>query len=538
MQIENYPFNKLPFSSLFKAYIEDFDRLAPFFSANPLDQGQVEEKADSLIFKGDKKRSAEILEEVNRRYDPDEEALRNIERLKEDQSLAIITGQQLCLYGGALFTFFKTVTTIHLARRMEKKLNRPVIPVFWLADEDHDYDEVRSVSVFGRDERHTFALGKKEQPLPPVAELTFSEGLNDVRGQLREVLHETDFTGKLWELLDSCFEPGKRFDYSFGELMVRLFSRHGLVLAGSNHPAVKGHTRECMKRAIGKAEEMREALQRQTNRIKEEYHQQVTLYDSNLFYLDPGSGRLKISREGERWKTETGREWDREELMEDIDQNPERFSPNVFLRPILQDLFLPTLGYVAGPGETAYYAQMKEYYRCFDLDMPLIFPRISGTFIEPPIQRILGELPFDLHEYDARIEDLESTYVDRTEQVDIEEIFSSWKKETEALSEPYIERIKQVDPTLEGASGKALSAFHGELDKLKGKVYRSVKQQEQTQLDRIDKIKEHLFPDGSLQERTIAAIYFMNKYGVDIWDRLLDGLEEEEPLDRHKLFYL
>ena len=306
-----------------------------------------------------------------------------------------------------------------------------------------------------------------------------------------------------------------------------------------------------MKRAIEDADAMREALQKQTDRLGENFHQQVTLYDSNLFYLNEERGRwlnpdrasqlLKIVRNGNGWKTDGGTEWSTGELVNHIEKDPHSFSPNVFLRPVLQDRFLPTLGYVAGPGEIAYYGQMKLFYECFDMQMPAIFPRLSGTLIEPAIDRIVDELPFDFHEYDKRIEDLESEFVDKTEQVDIESIFQSWKEESEETAQPHVETIKQIDPTLEGAAGKAVSAFHGELDKLKGKVYRSVKQQEQTQLERIRKIKTHLFPQGGLQEREIGSLYYMNKYGVDLWDRLIEKMEENpdsDSLDKHALIYL
>jgi uncharacterized protein YllA (UPF0747 family) len=199
---------------------------------------------------------------------------------------------------------------------------------------------------------------------------------------------------------------------------------------------------------------------------------------------------------------------------------------------------VPTLGYVAGPGELAYYGQMKKMYKFFKRSMPAIFPRMSATIIEPSIDRILDELPFEIADYEGRIEDLESKYVERSNQPDIEEIFNDWKQKVEEISEGHKAEIKDIDSTLEGAAGKATAVYFGELDKLKGKVYRSVKQQEETQIKRIRKIKANLFPEGIPQERIISFIYFMNKYGIDIWDRLLQELDENEKFDQHKLIYL
>lgn len=538
MQITDYPFGKLPFTHLFQSYTSDFEKLNRFFEINPFSRNAVTSKADSFSFKGNRQESADILLRINERYKPDEKALKNIDRFQEEDALAIVTGQQLGVLGGPLYTVFKIIATIHLAQYYEQELSRPVIPVFWMADEDHDYREVQSITIPDGDEPRKFSLPDRNGNLPPVAELTFTKALDSFKDKVKEILYDTDFSKELWSVIDSSFKAGKRFDHSFGDFIARLFSKHGLVLAGSNHSAIKKHTKSCMAKAIEQADEMRESLDRQTNELSSDFHQQVTLYDSNLFYLDEEAGRQKINRNGDGWKIESGKEWETGELVDEIDTDPEKFSPNVFLRPILQDLFLPTLGYVAGPGETAYYGQMKLFYSSFDLSMPVIFPRLSATIIEPAIDRILDELPFEIHEYNKRIEDLESDFVDRTEQVDIEAIFTEWKEEVEELSSSKTDLIKKIDPTLKGAAGKADSVYMSELDKLKGKLYRSVKQQEQTQLNRIQKIKAHLFPGGSLQERTVAFIYFMNKYGLDIWDQILDGLDKDENFNSHKLIRL
>lgn len=538
MKIQNYSFEQLPYSKLFKTYIDNFESLSDFYEVNPFSQASVKDHAAHPNFKGNREASANILEEINRNYKVGEKTFENIDRLRQPDSITVVTGQQLGLYGGAFFTVLKIITAIHLAKNLEDELGRPVIPVFWLADEDHDYEEVRSLSLLRRDDLKKVSLPDVEGNLPPVAKMELPSGLTDIKKEIRNILIDTDFSDDLWDLLDSSYKEAISFEQAFGDLVSQLFSKHGLVLAGSNNEMIKENSKEVLKEAISKAGCMRDELESQTAKISSTFHQQVTLYDSNLFYLNSGNGRVKIKRNGDGWSTETGREWTTQALLEEIDDSPEHFSPNVFLRPIIQDHFLPTLGYVAGPGEVAYYGQMKTYYSCFGQTMPVIFPRISATFIEPPIERIIGELPFDFYEYDKRIEDLESAYVERTEQLDIEAIFSEWKEKVEAVSRNNTEYITEIDSTLKGAAGKATAVYFGELDKLKGKVYRAVKQQDQTQLNRIRKMKANLFPGDALQERTIASIYFMNKYGVDIWDRVLEKLDPGEELQHHKLIYL
>jgi len=540
LDIKNYSFHKLPFSDLMKTYTSDFSRVSEFYEFNPFLLSHIKERASTFNFRGDRSASIELLKKINKRYEVHENALDNLERLEDKKALALVTGQQLGVLGGPLYTILKTLSTIHLAKRTEEQLGRPVIPVFWLADEDHDYEEVRSVTVLNGDEPQTFSLPGRHRALPPVAMLKYTSAINELRKEVREVQFDTDFSEDLWTLINQNFYEGNRFDYAFGGFIADLFSRHGLVIAGSNHKKIKEQTRECMIAAIEQADDIKTSLQVQTESIAAKFSQQAAIYDSNLFYLDSSSGRVKITRNGDGWKTESGYEWNTKQLIDDIDTNPYSFSPNVFLRPIMQDRLLPTLGYVAGPGEIGYYGQMKKFYHRFDMQMPVIFPRLSATFIEPAIDRILSEVPFEVHEFSRRIEDLESQFVDRTEQVDIEAIFSAWKDNTRRVSESPIKEIGDIDPTLEAAAEKAETVFSNELDKLKGKVYRSVKSQKETQLNRIRRIQKHIFPNRILQERSVAGIYFMNKYGIDIWDRLLDEMNtsDEDGFSEHKLIYL
>lgn len=539
MRTENTSFQQLPFSNLFKSYVSNFSKVDAFYEVNPFRPEAVQQKAEKFQFAGDREQTVEILQHFNAPFELHEKAQQNIELLKEDDTLAVVTGQQLGVFGGPLFTVFKTISAIHLAQELQKELGQPVVPVFWLADEDHDYDEIRQIHLLNQnDELQHAALPPLSQPLPPVAELSLPDELATLRAEVRDGLYETDFTSDLWTLLDEHFAPDKSFLEAFGGFLNHLFSSHGLVLAGSNHPDVKEHTKEVLKHSVRESKVAQSALKEQSEQLNEAFHQQVTLYESNLFYLSEENHRLKISVEEEQWTTEEGHSWTTDELVKAIDDNPEDFSPNVFLRPMLQDQLLPTLGYVAGPGELAYYGQMKKFYQCFDRKMPIIFPRLSAGVIEPSVERIITKLPFEYANYDQRIEDLEAAYVEQSDEVDIEAIFDDWKQKVEEVAEPAKAQVAEVDATLEGAAGKATAVYFGELDKLKGKVYRAAKQQDQTQLNRIRKIKHNLFPDGGLQERSVSLIYFMNKFGIDIWDQMLSALNENEKFDQHKLFYL
>jgi bacillithiol biosynthesis cysteine-adding enzyme BshC len=537
VQLKPYSYQKLPFSQLFQTYIGNFGRLAEFYEADPFDPDEFSRRADSLKFNSSRDQLTALLRQFNEQFSPDEAVFDNIKRLESPQSLALVTGQQLGIYGGPVYTFFKTLTVIHLARTLEKELERPVIPIFWLADEDHDYEEVQSVFVPGESGVEKISLPDFKQNVPPVSEILLPEEIKSFCSKIRSNLIKTDFTEKLWELLDDCFYSGASFLNAFGRFMAKLFSKYGLVLAGSNEKSIKNHLKDTLILSVQKADEIQQKLESQSRKINQRFYQQAEVNASHLFYLHPEKGRLKIQRRDGQWKTRAGQEWSSKELVEEIDSRPEYFSPDVFLRPILQDNLLPVLGYAAGPGELAYYGQMKSVYRVFGRKMPIISPRFSGTFVEPAIARIMDELPFEIGAYHGRIEDLESSFVEEAGEVDIEAVFERWKDEEQSIASKHIQAIADVDETLEGAAKHAQSSYYNDLNKLKGKVYNAVKKRKNIQLNRISRIQQNLFPERQLQERLYCGIYYMNKFGIDIWDRLL-GEMAEISLDEHQLIYL
>ncbi|PKD44521.1 bacillithiol biosynthesis cysteine-adding enzyme BshC [Rhodohalobacter barkolensis] len=538
MDLKSLPFSDLPFTSLFRDYINQDKKITNFFESSPFDPDQIKELAKQIRFSGNREQLVDELKEFNSNFTVSPETLKNIEQLRDETALTVVTGQQMVLYGGPLYTIYKTLTAIILAKQYENILNRPVVPVFWLADEDHDAEEISEIGLFDRDILKKCAVEFSDTGRR-VGEYSLEEVVEDLKSCLSETLFDTDFSEDLWNLLNSSYKKENTVLESFGILLSKLFGKYGLVLAGSNSDSVKELTKSSMIRSIEKADDIYDRLTVTTNKLsKAGYHNQVHLNKSNLFFIDENNQRLKIQFDDEIWFTEEGdHRWSSKELMNQINEEPNKFSPNVFLRPILQDHFLPVLCYVGGPGEIAYYAQMKSIYPIFDQKMPVIAPRFSGTVIESGVDRVLDKLPFSVSDYNARIEDLESDFINQTDQPDLEALFGDWKDRIDTITDEKKEIIGDIDPTLKNTAGKASATYFTELDKLKGKLYKSLKQQEKTQLDRIAKIQSNLYPDGNLQEREIAFIYYLNKYGLGLIDDLFDSLQNEKP-DTHKLIHL
>lgn len=518
-------FQQLPFSKLFNTYVSDYSELNSFYSVNPFNDAEINAKADTLNNPESKSEFIKALSEYHSHLGISEAQQKQLDKFSKENSIVIVTGQQLGVYGGPLFTIYKTITTILLAKKWEEKLECPVVPVFWLADEDHDFEEIASIGIPKYDGFKEIRLNQ-EGNNQPVSAQKIQNTFEDFSNSIKKELSETDFSLDLFTELEGYYKEGKTHVQAFAQLMSSWFSDEGLLIVGSNFKSIKHLLVDTFKRSVIDSGQIFESLDLKSNQLEKNYHRQVIVGLSNLFLIDSKHGRLKLEKSNDEWKAGSS-VFSQQALISMIETSPQNFSPNVFLRPIVQDVLLPTLGYVAGPGELSYYGQMKNLYPLFDLEMPVIFPRLSATIIESGVERIMEKLPFEMCSYNQRIEDLEAAYVEQTNSKDIEGVFSSWKTEINQIAKKPNSFIKNIDPTLEGTTGKVITGFGNEIDKLKGKVYRSIKQQEQTQLNRIAKIKSQLFPDG-LQERSVSPIYFMNKYGLNIWLDLLKEFEKED----------
>lgn len=538
MDCSNYPIGKLTYPTLFQDYLAGNKKITPFFESEGFSVSDFKKAANHFDFKGDREATVSLLTSFNKRFDAEPVTLQQIDKLKDDDSLVVVTGQQLTVFGGPLFTIYKTLTAIVYARRLQKELNRPVIPVFWLADEDHDIAEAAELGIPGDKDFINTALEVPEGFNFPAGRHIPGDSVAELIDMLKEEFPDTDFSGQLWSSLSEIYNEKSSIRESFGKWLLRLFSEEGLILAGSDDTEIKKALTPLIKKITASHSNIYNALQSQSNQLESAgYSRQAMVQPSGIFYVDDQHGRIKLDVENDQWSSDKRHKWSTDELIIHFKEYPERFSPNVFLRPIIQDHLLPVAGVVLGPGETAYFAQMKKLYPLFGIRMPVVIPRFTVTIIETAISRNLERLPFEFDEYVARIEDLESDYIAKTKKHDVEALFKEWKTKTEVISDQLKKEIEKIDSTLESSAGKATAAYFTELDKLKGKVYRSLKQQDQIQLDRIQKVKDALFPDGGLQERQVAFIWFMSRFGMDIWNKMCTLLIDEES-DSHKLIRL
>lgn len=537
MKLENYRYDNLPYSELVATYVDCFQELADCYAGNPFSDEEIRRYAEKYEYPGNRGKLVELLREFNAPYDPDPKARKNIDDLHHDDALVVVTGQQPIIYGGPLLVVHKAMSAVLTARRIHNITGRRVVPVFWLGDEDHDFREMSELKLPGSAGPASLAVDLKGTGYTRVSDVHLDGTFPVFRNRVREALQQTEFSDELWALLDHCYRDGTLWGEAFGNLLTRFFSKHGLVLAGSNNPSIKKFLHPVMEKAVAEADRIGASLEEQTRIFERHQRRQAGVDASLLFYVDEADGRHRLHKNNGHWQSSGERSWTTRELSDIAREHPERLSPNVFLRPLMQDFLLPNIAYIAGPGELAYYGQMKRLYQVFDRQEPFVIPRLSITFVEPAIARILGQVPFRWMEFSGRTEDLEKEFLKRSDEPDIEVLFSRWSQRLTGFREELRKEVVAVDPSLSGAVDSSTASFSKELDKLKGKMIRSVKSNQETQIKRIHRIQQSLFPERQWQEREIGFIYFMNKYGPDIWDRLLDLLEGE-PADSHKLVYL
>ena len=526
MDISQCSFSEINSSELLSDYTSNFSKVKEFYSFSPFEDSEIIKKSESVNQYDNKAEVAEALKEYHNYLGIEEEQRDVLAKFKEADVQVVVTGQQLGLFGGPLFTAYKTLTTIILAQRWSELTAKEVIPVFWMADEDHDYEEINIVGLPGYKDFETHSLPGNNSS-KPVSEIEISE-IENLLSQLNESLQATDFTESLISKMKLCYSESETHAQAFAKWMSFMFSKHGVLIVGSNHKSIKKLLVSDFERSVSERDSIQKFLQSSSNAISDLYHQQVQIGSSNLFYLDGEKGRTKVSYENNQWLIDGLDVLTTDELINLIKVSPELFSPNVFLRPVIQDSLLPTIAYVAGPGELSYYGQMKEYYQVFEKEMPIIVPRLSCTLIESGISRSMESLPFELGSFGKRIEDLISDYMSMQDGYNPNTTINNWIKSSKESALQYVEEIEAFDKSLKASAERVISVFETELNKLRGKLNKSAKQQEETQLNRIRKVKSQLYPGDGLQERQVSLIHFMNKYGLDVFDKILDQMNSEK----------
>ncbi len=512
------------------AYVHEFASLEGFFAGNPA-------KPDAwraVLTRGHEltrphKEIAGIIEAQQLRRGAPPAALAAAERLRDPRAVAVVTGQQAGLFGGPLFTLLKSLTALKLAERVSAELQVPAVAIFWVDAEDHDWEEVRGCPVLTGD----LELRTVQLPAPPgagerpVGTLEIDAGVARTIDELAAALAPTEFTPELLDSLRRAYTPGVSMAEAFARLLESMLGPRGLIVFDACDPAAKPLAAGVFVRELespGQSLALAAAAGAELAARGHEPQIEPAPDGTGLFWLD--GGRVPIRRRGDGLAVGDTLHKPAA-LVAEARRRPERFSPNVLLRPLVQDTLFPTVCYVAGPSELAYWAQLQGVYQHFGLPMPLIYPRQTATLLDSASSRFMAryELPIeDLQRHDeAALNRLLESQLPPTVEASLEQATEAVRARMNAL----IEAVPAIDPTLAGAARTTLGRMEHDLRTLHGKIIHAAKRRDETLRRQFIRAQALAFPDGHQQERSLGSIFFVNRYGPALYERILADL----PLD-------
>lgn len=450
-------------------------------------------------------------------------------KLADPRTVTVVTGQQAGAFGGPLYTLLKAINAIQLARRAEATLGRPVVPVFWVDAEDHDWDEVAGSTLLDRNgQPRTLTIAPPDGAGElPVGQLRLDDRIVEALDALEATLIRTDFTVPMTQGLRLAYQPGAGMADAFARFLDSILGPHGLVVFDPSDPAAKPLAAGVFARELAEPGRTAALAIHAGRELDALGHAPQVVPQPDAVAVFRMEGRRTPIRRQDGRLVAGDTTFDPEDLAREAASEPHRFSPNVLLRPIVQDTLLPTVCYVAGPSELAYLGQLREVYAWFGVPMPLIYPRASATLVDAATARFVSR-------YDVRLEDLQpqdEAALNRLLEAQLPQTVEASLADAEAsvrtAMERVIEVIPAVDPTLAGAARSTLGKIEHEIKTLHGKMIQAAKRRDETLRRQFIRAQVQTFPLGQPQERTLGLPYFLNQYGPALIDRLI----EELPLD-------
>ncbi|WP_027408234.1 bacillithiol biosynthesis cysteine-adding enzyme BshC [Anoxybacillus tepidamans] len=490
-----------------------------------------------------RQRLVDHLLSYHQSFQASEQTLNNIRKLSDPTSVVVIGGQQAGLLTGPLYTIYKIISIIRLAKEQEQQLGIPVIPVFWIAGEDHDIAEVDHVYVAqkGRVKKHTYPQSAQEKRM--VAELSIDKPLCfEWIKEIVETYGETNTTNELLDFLEDCVKQANTFVDFFAIIVLRLFASEGIVVINAADESLRAIESDFFGKLIARHNEVTNAVLLQQKLLGELGYAKVLdvrEQSANLFYYD-GRERWLLEREGQNglFRSKKGEiAFSEEELLTLAKTSPGKLSNNVVTRPLMQEFLFPTLAFIAGPGEIAYWAELKQAFALFGYLMPPVVPRLNITLVERSIHSDLQEVGLTVSDVlQGRTEQAKSDWRLRQIAYPLDEMTMRAKETIEEVHRPLREIGLEIDRGLANVLTKNAAFLQTQIDFLHQTLQRSIERKYEVQWNKFARIETSLYPNQALQERIWNIFYYINKYGFDIVDRLTQLEYKWNGL--HKIVYI
>lgn len=506
-------------TKLFAAYLEDFSRVKKFYAHAPDEAGVVEAARAVELSDSSRRAVVEVLREQNQGYGADAATERSLDRLARS-AVAIVTGQQVGLFGGPAYSFYKALTAIRWAEKLSAR-GIDAVPVFWLATEDHDLAEVNQCFWMTKNGPERFSIGEAEQFAGrQVGEIKFG---NEISGVVDAAARELggSYAAEVERAFRESYAPGETFGSAFGKLFARLLAGRGMILLDPLDRSLHRIAAPIFRRAIEDAAGLRdELLERKKALDKSGFHAQVKVTaETTLLFMNIDGRREPLRMRGGKFIA-GAKSFSADEALGAIEKTPEIFSPNVLLRAIVQDTLVPTAAYVGGPAEVAYMAQVEVVYRKLGARMPAILPRAGFTLVEPHVARLMKKYELTLEDVFRGRQRVRALLAAGSLPRGLAARFDGDEKTLRRLLLKYGKPLGRLDKTLRGALETAERKMLYQFSKLRRKVG-AAEGLRTGILEKHERILlDALYPQRGPQERALCFLPFLASAGTGLLDEL------------------
>ena len=450
----------------------------------------------------------------------------NLDKLSDENTFTIITAHQPALFGGPLYYFTKILSIIRLAEILNSsKDNFHIIPIFINGAEDHDFEEVNHCNLFGNRIEWTKQSGG------PVGRLD-TDGLNDCLNAFCELLGKNENASKIENILRSSLEKSVRYKDFVARFLHEIFSEYGLLILDMDDDQLKAEFMHVMLEEI--TDNPSEALildtqnRLQANNFKPQAHPR----EINIFYMEDQL-RERFVRENDRYKVlNTNLEFDITQLKDLATKNPNKFSPNVIIRPLYQEFTLPNIAYIGGGGELAYWLERKTQFNHFGIFFPVLIRRNSIMIMNKPMGKQVEKLSLNTNQLFEKEDQIINEFLQTNTDFDIK--LTDEILQIDELLDRMVDKAGKADATLRGFAEAEKIRILKQLENVENRITRSLKKQEEVKINQISSLKNKLFPNMGLQERYDNFFQFYVQYEGDL---ISDLLPHMNPLDREFLVF-
>lgn len=544
LRVERLPFRRIPGQSrLFLEYLEDPTTLRRFYPEAVRFHHELAARRTRVLeaYKTDRDRIASALRESNARWNASPQTFANIERLRSGDSVAVVTGQQTGLFTGPLYTLYKALSAVKLAACLTAR-GTEAVPVFWMATEDHDWEEVQTAEAIACDGRLASlgVPGELHREGEQVGGVTLDASIEEATRRLVELMPTSEFLPDLEALVRDAYAPGRRFGEAFARMLAALTGRYGLVLLDPADVQIKRLAAPLCSEAARLGAEIAAATDARSRELEREgYHAQVhTSPDSfPLFLIEDGARRaLTRNAEGRYRAKGTEHTWTVEELSALALEQPERLSPNVTLRAVVQDYLLPTIAYFGGAAEVAYFAQTAESYRVLGRPTTPILHRASLTIVERRTGRTLERYGLKLEDFFGGLDSVIARVVEGHLGTEVAGAFDETDATVVRALDELQARLRDFDPTLADALDGGRRKIAHQLEGLRTRFHRAQMRRDRAVLRQLERAATALYPEKSLQERHVNVTSMLARHGRYLVEWMHDAIDLST--NDHQVVYL